>query len=336
MVKQELTNRFQRDLESGAIVTDGKIPTFRELATRYGSSAATIKRLVDSYELRGVLRTVRGSGTYVIGYRENSRRLHRRQIGFIMLNDQMNSELEKLKGEYLKQGWVFTIYNASSDQQNPELEKNFLMLVSQQDFDAIILEASPLQPVNSALFRQLRTQGIKVVHLSPYQHDMSSETSFIPDFYASGQVAAAKFALAGYREVFFYSGLLSSPFVQIAHDGLAMMCRQLDVVFHESVPGESAESFLARLSAHPGHHAVFCGNTSQGNELLHLRSALHLDFGIMAMLPRLDETSSISHFDFNYEEIIRQALAFAMDFDRDAFDSVLRKFEPKLIDKHSF
>lgn len=336
MVKQHLATLFERDLASGEIISSGKLPTFRQLATRYGSSPATIKRLVDCYEQRGVLRTLRGSGTYVIGWREGCHRVQRKQIGFVMLNDQLARELDRLKEEYLKSGWIFTVYNASSDQQNPELEKDFLVSVSQQEFEAIILEASPLQPVNQELFTQLRSQGIKIAHLSPYQKDMRREACFMPDFYAAGQVAAARLALAGYRRIVFFSEGLHAPFVDLGRSGLKMMCDQLELGF-EDVWDETPDYFARRLASEGGRPAVFCVNSFQGCELMEARNRLRLDFGIVALMESLLPASyPISFFDYPYERIVRDALAYAMDADQDPLTPVLSQYEPVLVNRGSF
>ena len=56
MVQQKLVKTFQKEIESGAIVENGQIPTFRDLSRRYSCSVTTVKRMVDDLARLGLLR----------------------------------------------------------------------------------------------------------------------------------------------------------------------------------------------------------------------------------------------------------------------------------------
>ena len=99
---------------------------------------------------------------------------------------------------------MFSIYRSTPDAQSPERERSFLRKAQELAFSAIVIEASPIAPVNTDFFRRMRSDGMKVIHLSPYIDDMSAECAFLPDFRSAGLLAAVKAALAGYESITFF------------------------------------------------------------------------------------------------------------------------------------
>lgn len=336
MARKDLTSCFEREIASGIIVEDGKIPPFRTLAERYECSPATIKRLVDHFELKGMLRTIRGSGTFITGADIRPQRPRRQQIGAIVLDDQFQRELDRLKEEYLDLGWFFTVYNASADHQSPEREKNFLKLAREQDFEAVILEATPIEPVNTELFQQLRHEGVKVVHLSPYRADMRAESSFMPDFYSAGQLGIVRAALKNYRNVLLYSGDVQAPFLDLSWRGAAMMADQLGVDLLPPVPGESPEAAVGR-AREAGSTVIFCVHTGFGEEILERSGGVCPGrLGIVSLgATSADKPLRHSYFDYPYAELMAEVMEYATDRSRNPFEAVQRIFVPKFIDNNS-
>ncbi len=63
---QQLAARLRRDIESGLLVADDKIPSENELAQHHGIGRPTVRQATDLLVREGVLQRRRGSGTYVL------------------------------------------------------------------------------------------------------------------------------------------------------------------------------------------------------------------------------------------------------------------------------
>lgn len=147
MVQQKLVKAFQKEIESGAIVENGQIPTFRDLSRRYSCSVTTVKRMVDDLARLGLLRVIRGRRNFVAGQEKEAVAPERSQlIGAIILDDQFLDTLEQCKDDFLGQGWMFSIYRSTPDAQSPERERSFLRKAQELAFSAIVIEASPIAP----------------------------------------------------------------------------------------------------------------------------------------------------------------------------------------------
>jgi len=336
MVRKGVTEQFRHELASGTIVVGGKLPTFRELAVRYACSPATVKRMVDQLQLEGLLRTVRGAGTFVTARHAVNERPRRRQIAAIVLDDQSQAELARLKEAYLPLGWMFSIYNASVDAQSPEREEKFLKLVLAQDFEAVILEATPIAPTNADLFLQLRHHGTKVIHVSPYCDRMSAECYFMPDFFLAGQQGVLQLAAAGYRSVVFCCDGLDSPFVHAGCRGAAQVAERMRLHFEirreRLSPGELSADVASGRS---DKTAFFCVNDALGGRLVKAGAA-ERGIGLLAFCHSCELAPEISYFDFPFAELFTQAIDYATDPRRGALDLEQRLFAPIFRDLQSF
>ena len=63
---QQLAAQLRRDIESGVLSADDKIPSENELAQRLGIGRPTVRQATDLLVREGVLQRRRGSGTYVL------------------------------------------------------------------------------------------------------------------------------------------------------------------------------------------------------------------------------------------------------------------------------
>jgi DNA-binding LacI/PurR family transcriptional regulator len=339
MARKDILQLFQQEIEKGVIVNDGLIPTFRKLGERYSCSAATVKRIVDNLEYHGVLRTVRGRGTFVTSEVIRPKRNIRQHIGCIVLNDPFQFELEKYREHYLKSGWFFSVYNASADLQSPEREKMFLLLAQEQDFCTIILEATPKEPVNKELFKRLRCDGMKIIHLSPYLDDMAGECFFTPDFYATGQLSVVKCEVQKYRHLVFCIDNLSAPFVRLWQRGAYQMAGNTNIQILPDIIGHAPDELLSELQKLPPSTAVCCVNTEYGKNILQLAKENNLnvpgDFGLLALSPTIGMEKHCSSFTFDYRQIMHDALIYGCDLNRDPYETVQKYYQPRFVDNHT-
>ena len=186
----KLIDIIRNDIANNTIVDDGKLPTLRQLAARYQCGTTSVKRAFDTLENDGIIRVVRGQGNFVIGHKDSPKQKKSKLIGTILLNGSFMSELAAVRDEYLEQGWIFSMYDASFDHQSPEKEKLFLKNAMKQNFSSFIITASPIEPVNTELFMQLRANGCKVIHLTKKTCPMnvfSVPTTPMPQVWLSGK-----------------------------------------------------------------------------------------------------------------------------------------------------
>lgn len=330
MVQKKLIKTLQEEIRSGAIVENGQIPTFRDLSSRYGCSVATVKRMVDDLTRMGLLRVVRGRGTFVAGHPEAELSVERSaQIGAILLDDQFLDTLEHCKDEFLREGWMFSVYRSTPDAQSPEREKNFLEKARDLAFSAIIMEASPIPPVNTELFRRMRSDGMKIIHLSPYLDDMSSECAFLPDFRSAGLLAAVKAALAGYRRIAFFPADNEAPFSRLVDAGIRQIADEIPLTVQGNAPrGRNLKVIGSFLKTMPERTAVVALDTELGRGILETAAesglVLRRDFGIVSIMESPKDRSNHSYLTFDFETITRDALRFAIDRSHSPFESVCR------------
>ncbi len=337
MVQQKLVKTFQKEIESGTIVEDGQIPTFRDLSRRYSCSVTTVKRMVDDLARLGLLRVIRGRGTFVTGQEEGAAQGRSQQIGAIVLDDQFLDTLERCKEDFLSQGWMFSVYRSTPDAQSPERERNFLQKAQDLAFSAIIIEASPIAPVNTDFFRRMRSDGMKVIHLSPYIDDMSAECAFLPDFRSAGLLAAVKAALAGYRNITFFPAESRAPFSRLVDEGIRQIADEISLAVLEHAPAtRDPETIRAFLKNMPGRTAVVCLDSEMGSGAIRCAREIGMeirkDFGVVSIMESPKDRSSHSFMTFDFERIIRDALNFAIDRNRSPFEAVCRYYPAHFCD----
>lgn len=342
MIQKKLIKVFQEEIASGKIVENGQIPTFRTLSCRYDCSVATVKRMVDDLTRMGLLRAVRGRGTFVAGHTamEEVSTERSSQIGAILLDDQFLDAMEHCKDEFLQEGWMFSIYRSTPDAQSPEREKNFLQKARDLAFSAIVMEASPIPPVNTELFLRMRSDGMKIIHLSPYLDDMSAECAFLPDFRSAGLLAAVKAALAGYRGIVFFPADNEAPFSRLVDSGIRQIADEISLTVLENAPrGRDMKVIGSFLQNMPERTAVVALDTELGRDIMDTAAAagmvLRRDFGIVSIMESPKDKSSHSYLTFDFNAIIRDALHFAIDRSHSPFESVCRCYPAHFRDQNT-
>lgn len=264
MITDKIIEALRNDLQTGQYDKSGRIPSFRNLAKRYECSLGSIKSAVDRLQRERLLYSIHGKGTFIVGVAPCGAHIKRnRVIGAIVLDDGAGLEFERQKEMFLNLGWFLAVYNASDDHQAPERERNFLRMAEAEGFTAIIMVATPLEPLNTSFFMKLRIEGMKIAHLSPYKDDMSSETYFSPDWRAAGRLAASEAAMRGYQQiVYVYSGKLM-PFKQLQLEGIAEMTDGPEFKQLPSIVFNDAD----KMKDLPTNTAFICASSWIGNKM---------------------------------------------------------------------
>jgi len=322
----DICDALRSDIAAGKFPPGKRLPGFRELAGQYDCSRGTIENAVRILADEGLLRTVHGKGTFLADTGTPLPRKVNRIAGAVLLRNGWLEAMEKLRDEYLKKGWFVSTYCSSEDLQNPAAEKQFLEHALAQNFAAVILVGTPLEPLNTELYRKMRRAGMKVLHLTHYKDDMSGEAAILPDYRMAGALACSAAAMRGCRNLVYLAPTpVLSPSTRWRQIGMtemigALHLNRLDDMLIPRRGGNITDSdfakFLPFLKKLPPGTAILADSC----ELLHAFHLFRNRAGFSGE-PLFDLSLSgtsplaplVNHVSFNYEESIRLAMDYVMD-----------------------
>ncbi|MCR5639776.1 MAG: GntR family transcriptional regulator [Lachnospiraceae bacterium] len=93
-IYEQIVEAVQKAIVSGEVVADEALPSVRSLAATLKISALTVKKAYDQLEADGLVTTIHGKGTYVLGM--NPGMLREEQLREI--EQDMNRAVEKARG----------------------------------------------------------------------------------------------------------------------------------------------------------------------------------------------------------------------------------------------
>lgn len=353
MAGRRYLNLLREDVKRRAIGNDGFLPTHRELAKHYGCSVSSIRQAINILRQEGVvgennqLEPVPGVHKIDLPQRNHI-------IGAVLLRMGYYELIEKLKIEWQRRGWFVSAYDAHSDFQDPELERQFLEQACQQGFAGVVISATPVEPLNTEFYEEMRRRGMKVAHLSHYTYrGMEKESFFLPDYRAAGRLGVAAALQHGCRDIALLFNHVSAPFMTEMREGVyelvrglgmkepsLICCQNWEAYFHTDE--ESArrskiaqlEEHLAEFSALPERCAILgCGAeiTSLGRQVL-TRAGIQKKkkFFFLSLnngcLGGEEEDGVI----FDFEAQLRRALEYVCDESVDAKSIVQEYFMPTI------
>lgn len=335
----KLIDMIRNDIAENKIVSNGKLPTMRQLAARYQCGTTSIKRAFDILENNGLIRVVRGQGNFVVGHKDAPQQKKSKLIGTILVNGAFMCELAAVRDKYLHDGWLFSMYDASFDHQSPEKEKLFLKNAMKQNFSSFIITASPIEPVNTELFMQLRAKGCKVIHLSPYKNDMSDECYFLIDHEHAANLATWKIAAAGYKNVLYIGRENTAPHVTnieysfkdtIADSGL-------NLIDSFTVHHKETDNIIDCLNKITPDTAILSFDTEIGEIVTwcatRIGKSAPTDFGLISILEVFGTNVNHSHTQSNISRRVEDVLAYATDEKISPINIVQKKYKNTFCDK---
>ncbi|MBR2723123.1 MAG: GntR family transcriptional regulator [Lentisphaeria bacterium] len=315
----KLVDIIRNDIENNKIVEDGKLPTLRQLAVRYQCGTTSVKRAFDLLEQDGIIRVVRGRGNFVIGHKDAPKQKKSKLIGTILLNSAFMCELAAVRDKYLQDGWLFSMYDASFDRQSPEKEKLFLRNAMKQNFSSFIITASPIEPVNTELFMQLRANGSKVIHLSAYKEDMSDECCFLTDYEHSASLAVWKIAAANYKNILYIGRENTAPHVSKIEKGIknTLADTGLNLIDSFTVHYKESDNIIEHLQKLPPSTAILAFDTEIGEIVSwcaqRFGKSAPADFGLVSIMEVFGVNANHSYTAGNISEIVSDVLEYAID-----------------------
>ena len=315
----------KKDIAAGKFTPGSKLPGFRELSEKYECSRGTIENAIRSLADDGLVYTTRGRGTFLAETKRHTFRRSNRIVGAVLLRSCWLEAMEDLSREYLRKGWFVSTDCATNDLQDPTAEADFLNLALTQHFAAVLLVGSPKKPLNTDLYKKLRREGMKVLHLSHYQLDMSRENAVLPDYEAAGRLAVSKVGIQGFRELYYViPPVTESPSVQLRYKGVREMAEGLELTLHELTQEEALKKDMPAGS-------IFLFDSPRA--ALELRTE-RKDVPIMALSGSVPEAPHFDRISFDYRESIRMAMEYVLDETIPATAPYCKMLSPKFYTKN--
>ncbi len=351
MAGRRYLNLLREDVRRKTIGHGGFLPPHRELAQRYGCSVSSIRQAINVLRQEGVV-----GGDNQLESAPETRKAnvlpHKRIIGAVLLRMGYYELIEKLKIEWQRQGWFVSAYDAFADFQDPKLERQFLEQACQEGFAGVVISATPVEPLNTEVYEEMRRKGMKVAHLSHYTHrGMGRESFFLPDYRAAGRLGVAAALQRNCRHVALLFNHVNSPFMTEMREGVyeltrglgmtepAWICCQNWEAYFRTDEESANRSKLAQLEEHLPELAALperCAILCCGAEMAMLCRRMLTEAGIQQQKRFLflslnngslgaEEEDGII---FDFEAQLRRALEYVCDESVDAETVVQEYFKP--------
>lgn len=348
MNKIVLHTQIRDDLKKGRWGTEGRLPSFRQLAESYTCSIAVVQQAFKALDEEGLIFSCRGKGTFWANETLKPNFHCNKILGLTYLSGCFRDELEEIKNDWLNNGWFIAGYNADQHLQNPAMERQFVLQARREHFAGVVLLATPLQPSNDALFSSMRMEGMKIAHLVPYKEDMSHDVYFGVDYVSAGRLAVAEAAKKGYKRIVYWAEG-DSPDRRQNQQGLHEMSGALGLELlpdldtertwnqtevESFLNGESSTEprFLADLLALPEDTCI-CSQPPwllfQAGQLLKRYGKAEKHIGLLALDDfNAKDVPSMSHIVFDHKAQLQAAFEYVSNEQTSSMEIVQQLFHP--------
>lgn len=197
-----LKDDIRERVEDGRLGAGEPIASISDLADRYDIAYGTARKAIRELVDEGVLVSEWGKGTFVAPCRDPEEK----NDGLIALAYPLGryaDVLHQLQEDVTQRGGMLTLHNCVEDNKDPEVERKFLESVKSSGFRGVGLFASPVPPLNTDLYADLRAEGIKVALLARPQYDVTEEAVFLPNHRRGGYCVVRELSQRGYEKIVF-------------------------------------------------------------------------------------------------------------------------------------
>lgn len=360
IVADKLINDLSEQILNGKLKAGEPILSLNQLVVQYGISKSSVKKAVDQLAQKGLLKKMHGKGIFVpdrLPAKKSNGSGNGRisQIGLSYpANIYTTHILSEIKDYVMGRNGMLTVYDVAADQQDPSRERVFLEHMSELGVRGIAIFASPIEPVNTALFNQLRLNGIKVALLSPYKYDMDDQVCFLPDSRLLGYKAVESLAKRGCKNICFATKHMPGHpvYVQWIEEGIFSACRNLEVKKDEKTvalnllaQGErlTFDELMQRnkhipeiLSSLPAHTGIVCRNLMEAQLLAAYRRRLKnlkgqiIEFFSCMPSSSYENEPAIPGADDDQSNLLRATVDYLLDDSIPADFIFQRYFAPKV------
>lgn len=170
---QDLIEYITGLIESGALTPGDKLSSENELARQFGISRQTVRTAIGILEEQGVLRRVKGSGTYLSDHRHSEQQNRIAVITTYVDSYIFPKIIQGIEEKLFERGYSVQIAFTNN---TLEREKNVLAdIISRDDVAGVIVEGtkSGLPNPNLSLYRKIQARNIPILFINTYYPELS-------------------------------------------------------------------------------------------------------------------------------------------------------------------
>ncbi len=172
---QDLIDYIMGLIENGNLAPGDKLSSENELSSQFGISRQTVRTAIGILEEQGVLRRVKGSGTYLNDRRRGNREERSRIAVITTYVDSyiFPKIIQGIEETLFDQGYSVQI---SFTNNTLEREKSVLLdIISRDDVAGVIVEGtkSGLPNPNIRLYQKLQARNIPIIFINTYYPELS-------------------------------------------------------------------------------------------------------------------------------------------------------------------
>lgn len=197
---QDLIEYITGLIESGALTPGDKLSSENELARQFAISRQTVRTAIGILEEQGVLRRVKGSGTYLSDHRHPGQQSRIAVITTYVDSYIFPKIIQGIEEKLFERGYSVQIAFTNN---TLEREKNVLAdIISRDDVAGVIVEGtkSGLPNPNLGLYRKIQARNIPILFINTYYQELSVPHVSLDDVQAARK--AVDYLIGkGHREI---------------------------------------------------------------------------------------------------------------------------------------
>lgn len=200
---REVINWIKDEIASGGLQEGDRLMSEQELSEKFSLSRQTIRHATGELEAEGLLRRVRGSGTYVGPASITPVREVFHNIAVISTYVDSYIFPATIRGiESVLSGAGYTMQMAFTDDSVAQEQVILKGLLDKDNIDGLIVEPakSALPNPNLDMYRELKKRGIPILFFNAYYRDLDMPCVRLDDFEAGRQMTEVLIA-AGHRRI---------------------------------------------------------------------------------------------------------------------------------------
>ena len=198
---QALSEKLRYLIAEGKIEEGHALPTEYELAAQYGLSRQTVRQAIAQLEQDGLVRRLRGSGTYVHHGPRKAGGVHLATVITTYITDYIFPSIVRGAESVFSQNGVLMTLSATYNQT--DTEKSLLEQALRQGADGLLIEGTQtaLPNPNLALYEELRRRNIPFVMINGFYPELHSCTRVLMDDEKGGWMAAQHLIEKGHERI---------------------------------------------------------------------------------------------------------------------------------------
>ncbi len=299
---KRLKENLLKDFASGGLQSDQPIPSENELTRTTGLARSTIRQALAELEREGVIRKIRGKGTFINGEREKKALTQTKNFALI-IPEIDRGDLYPLLIKGFEEVATENHFQVMVCNTNMDVHKqgNFILQMIDQNIAGVAMVTTGFAPTPPSHVRQLQHNHIPVVLCHRNVPETTAPCLSLPREQV-GRIAAQAFIERGHRQIAFISTRKYS-LVEAYERGLREVLGQHGLTLSEShlfygtIPTDpnrvplAREALIRMLSLPDRPTAIFCSDDMEAEMVFLLLNDLKV---------KVPEEMSLMGFGPNY------------------------------------